>query len=157
MRARSGVFRYTVCMKLHKQAHTVYKTQYHIVWATRFRRKWLVSGIDSYFRIKLQEVRKFFPDWQFNEIGTNKDHVHLHMIIPPKYSVSKVVDIMKTDTSRALREKFSHFFEKLYWDAGGIWSTGFFVSTVGVDEEIIRKYVQMQGAEDAGQAQLELF
>jgi len=38
-------------MKLHKQAHTVYKTQYHIVWVTRFRRKWLVKGIDAYLYI----------------------------------------------------------------------------------------------------------
>lgn len=143
-------------MKLHKHAHTVCRTQYHIVWVTRFRRKWLVRGVDSYFRIKLQEVRTFFPDWYFDEIGTDKDHVHLHMIIPPKYSVSKVVETMKKNTSKSLQEKFSHFFNKLYWDQGGIWSTGFFVSTVGINEEIIRKYVQMQGAEDAGQAQLEL-
>lgn len=144
-------------MKLHKQAHTVYKTQYHIVWVTRFRRKILTHGIASYFRIKLQEVRKFYPDWYFNEIGIGTDHVHLHMIIPPKYSVSSTVDTLKTNTSRALRIKFPHFLNKVYWDNGGIWSKGFFVSTVGINEEIIRQYVQHQGEEDTGQAQLELF
>lgn len=144
-------------MKLHKQAHTVYKTQYHIVWPTRFRRLVLTPGIASYLRIKLEEVRKFYPDWYFVEIGIANDHVHIHMIIPPKYSVSHVVDIIKTNTSKALREKFSHFLKKVYWDNGGIWSKGFFVSTVGINEEIIKHYVQMQGKEDAGQAQLELF
>lgn len=75
--------------------------------------------------------------------------------IPPRYSVSKVVDILKSNTSRALRAKFG-FLDKVYWDRGGIWAKGFFVSTVGINEEIIKRYVQMQGAEDAGQAELEL-
>ena len=143
-------------MKLHKQSHTVYKTQYHIVWVTRFRRKILKKGVDSYLRKRLEEVRKFYPDWYFDEIGIDKDHVHIHMVIPPRYSVSKVVNVMKSNTSRALKKKFSHFLKKVYWDGGGIWSKGFFVSTVGIDEEIIRRYVQKQGEEDTGQAQLEL-
>ncbi|MBI5683367.1 MAG: transposase [Deltaproteobacteria bacterium] len=48
------------------------------------------------------------------------------------------------------------FLEKVYWDRQGIWSKGFFVSTVGINEEIIRKYVEMQTEEDTGQAQLDL-
>ena len=142
-------------MKLHKQAHTVYKTQYHIVWVTRFRRKILTPGVASYLRIKLEEVRKYYPDWYSEEAGMDKDHIHVHMIIPPKYSVSMVVETIKKNTSKSLREKFSHFLNKVYWDGGGIWSKGFFVSTVGINEEIVRRYVQMQGEEDAGQAQLE--
>lgn len=142
-------------MKLHKAAHTVYKTQYHIVWVTRFRRKTLVKGVESYLKIKVHEVREHYPDWYFTEIGTDKDHIHLHMEIPPKYSVSFVVETLKKNTSRALRAKFP-FLDKVYWDSGGIWSKGYFVSTVGVNEEIIRRYVRMQGEEDAGQAQLDL-
>jgi putative transposase len=142
-------------MKLHKQAHTVYKTQYHIVWVTRFRRKILVKGMDEYLRLKMEEVRKFYPDWHYEEIGVAEDHVHVYMVIPPKYSVSTVVETIKKNTSRAMREKFSHFLKKVYWDGGGIWSKGFFVSSVGINEETIRRYVQMQGEEDAGQAQLE--
>ena len=144
-------------MKLYKQAHTVYKTQYHIVWPTRFRRKILTPGVASYLRIKFGEVRKFYPDIHYVEIGTDKDHVHLHVIIPPRYSVSKMVNIIKTNTSHALQQKFPHFLNKVYWDHGGIWSKGFFVSTVGINEALIQHYVKMQGEEDAGQAQLELF
>jgi putative transposase len=142
-------------MKLHRQAHPAYKTQYHIVWVTRFRRKILTPGVESYLRIKLEEVRKYYPDWYIEKIGMDKDHIHVHMIIPPKYSVSMVVETIKKNTSRSLMGKFSHFLSKVYWDGGGIWSKGFFVSTVGINEEIIRRYVQMQGEEDAGQAQLE--
>lgn len=142
-------------MRLKKLAHTVYKTQYHIVWVTRFRRKILVRGVNDYLRIKLKEVRKYYPDWEYIKIGIDIDHVHLHMVIPPKYAVSKVVETIKKNTSRSLRQKFK-FLEKVYWDDRGIWSTGYFVSTVGINEEVIRKYVEMQGKEDTGQAELEL-
>ena len=120
-------------MKLHKAAHTVYKTQYHIVWVTRFRRKILVEGVVTYLRVKLREVQKYYPDWHFTEIGIDKDHVHVHMVIPPKYSVSFAVETIKKNTSRALREKF-RFLDKVYWDRGGIWSKGYVVSTVGITE-----------------------
>lgn len=115
----------------------------------------MTKGVESYLRIKLEEVRKFYLDWHIEEIGIDKGHIYVHMIIPPKYSVSKVVETIKKNTSRSLREKFSHFLDKVYWERGGIWSKGFFVSTVGINESVIRRYVQMQGEEDAGQAQLE--
>ena len=143
-------------MKLHKQAHVVYKTQYHIVWVTRYRRKILNEGIADYFKKALKEVRKFYPDWFIEETGIDADHIHLHMIIPPKYSISEVVETMKSITSKRLKEKFSQFLKKIYWDGKGIWARGFFVSTVGINESTIRKYVQYQGRQDTGQAKLEL-
>jgi putative transposase len=142
-------------MKLHKAAHTVYKTQYHIVWVTRYRRKILVRGVAEALRILLQEVRKFHPDWFIEEIGIEVDHVHLHMVIPPKDAVAKVVATLKSVTSARMKEKFPHFLCKVYWDGRGIWGRGFFVSTVGINETIIRRYVRYQGEQDTGQAQLE--
>ena len=142
-------------MKLQRQAHVVYKTQYHVLWVTRYRRKILVKGIAEYFKKAIREVREFYPDWFIEEIGTDVDHVHLHMVIPPKYAVSKVVGTMKSVTSARLREKFPHFLKKIYWDNGGIWARGFFVSTVGINEAVIRKYVRYQGQQDAGQTKFE--
>ena len=142
-------------MKLHKQAHTVYKTQYHIVWVTRYRRKILVKGIEVYFKDALKEVREFFPDWFIEEIGTDEDHVHLYMVIPPKYAVSKVVEVMKSISSKRMKEKFPHFLKKVYWDGGGIWSRGFFVSTAGINVDVIRKYVKYLGQEDSAQTKFE--
>ena len=142
-------------MKLHRQAHVVYKTQYHIVWVTRYRRKILVKGIEAYFKEAVKEVREYYPDWFIEEVGTDEDHIHLHMIVPPKYAVSKVVEVIKSVTSRRMKEKLPHFLEKVYWDGGGIWSKGFFVSTVGVNEDTIRRYVKYQGQEDAAQTKFE--
>ena len=141
-------------MRLHRSAHAVYKTQYHVVWVTPYRRKILVPGVQRYLHVKLEEARKWYPDWEYAAIGMEVDHVHLHMVIPPKYAVSFAVETLKKNTSRALSERFA-FLAKVYWDREGIWSTGYFVSTVGVNEAIIRRYVEMQGQEDAGQAELE--
>jgi len=118
-------------MKLHKAAHTVYKTQYHIIWITQYRRKILVTGVKSYLKIKLQEIRKYYPDWEYIEIGIKKDHIHLYIIIPPKYAVNKVVETIKNNTSRSLSGKFA-FLKKVYWNRKGIWSKDYFVSTVGM-------------------------
>ncbi len=76
------------------------------------------------------------------------------MVIPPKYTVSKVVETIKKNTSRSLSRKFA-FLEKIYWDQKGIWGKGYFVSTVGINEEVIHHYVQFQAGEETGQAQLE--
>jgi len=141
-------------MRLRKSAHTVYKTQYHIVWITRYRRKILVNGVKDYLKIKLLAIRKYYPEWEYQEIGIDLDHVHLYMVIPPKYAVSKVVETIKSNTSKALKIKFA-FLEKVYWDDRGIWAKGYFVSTVGINEKIIKEYVKMQEKEDTGQAELE--
>jgi len=106
-------------MKLYV-AHSVYKTQYHIVWITRYRRKIkLVTGVKSYLKIKLQEIRKYYPDWEYLEIGIKQDHIHLYMVIPPKYAVSNVMEIIKKNNSRSLSRKFA-FLKKVYWDRKGI-------------------------------------
>jgi len=125
-------------MRLHRSAHAVYKTQYHLVWVTRYRRKILVPGVQRYLQVKLEEVRKWYPDWEYAAIGMEADHVHLHMVIPPKYAVSFAVETLKKHTSRALSERFA-FLAKAYWDREGIWSPGYFVSTVGINEAIIRR------------------
>ena len=105
--------------------------------------------------MKLREVRKYYPDWKYIEMGIDSDHIHIHMVIPPKYSVSEVVETIKKNTSRSLRMKF-RFLDKVYLDGKGIWGKGYFVSTVGINEETIKRYVEMQGKEDTGQAELEL-
>ena len=68
--------------------------------------------------------------------------------------VSMVTETIKKNNSRSLSRKFT-FLKKVYWDQKGIWGKGYFVSTVGINEEVIRKYVQSQAEEETGQAQLE--
>ena len=108
----------------------------------------------QFLKLKLKEITSYFPDWEFVEIGTDEDHIHLHMVIPPKYAVSKVVETIKSNTAAALKAKYD-FLKKVYWRGNGIWSVGYFVSTVGADEATIRRYVAEQGKEDNGQTQFD--
>ncbi|MBX3321294.1 MAG: IS200/IS605 family transposase [Nitrospira sp.] len=134
----------------------VYKPQYHLVWVTGYRRNLFVPGVAEYLKKVLRSVREFHPDWFLEEIAVDRNHVHLHMVIPPKYAVSRVVEALKSVTSRQLKEKFPHMVRKVYWDGGEVWARGFFASTVGINEATIRRYVQHQGEQETGQAQLEL-
>lgn len=142
-------------MEYKKQSHAVYYTRYHIVVSTKYRRKVLKKGMGDYLKKKVLQVGKFHPEIEIKEINTDKDHMHMLISIPPKMSVSQVVRLIKANTGRSMRKKFP-FLDKVYWGQGGIWSIGYFVSTVGVNESVIRKYIEMQSKEDSGQALLEL-
>lgn len=141
-------------MEYRKQGHCVYGTEYHVVFTTKYRRKIFNEGIGQYCVTKLEEVSKHYPDIRIEKAGTDEDHIHFLISIPPRFSVSKVVNLLKSNTGRAMREKFP-FLNNVYWGDDGIWSGGYFVSTVGINEEMIRTYIELQGAEDDGQAKLE--
>ena len=141
-------------MEYKKQAHAVYYAQYHIVISTKYRRKVLKAGMGDYLKRKVLQVSKFQPEIEIIEVNTDLDHIHLLVSIPPKFSVSEVVKMIKAHTGTAMRKKFP-FLDKVYWGINGIWSLGYFVSTVGINEKTIRRYVQKQGEEDSGQAKLE--
>ena len=138
-----------------KQSHATYFTRYHLVWIPRYRRRVLVKGVDSYLKIKFKEVKKWYPDIEYIEMTIKPDHVHLLVSFPPGFSVSKIVNILKSNTSAALKQKFK-FLNKVY-EKQGMWSRGYFVSTVGIDERIIQNYIKRQAEEDSGQAQLALW
>jgi len=142
-------------MQYFRQAHVVYHTQYHLVWIPRFRRKILIPGVADYLSKKLEEVRKLYPDLVILEKNIQPDHVHILIQIPPRMSVSAAVNILKTNTSSSLKKRFK-FLKNVYLDEKGIWSVGYFVSTVGVNETIIRRYIRLQEKEDDGQAKLEI-
>jgi len=128
---------------------------YHMVWIPRYRYKVLVKGVDEYLLKKMDEIRKDYPEIEYVQRNIQPDHVHLVLSFPPKYSIGKVVQIIKSNTGKAMWEKFD-FLRKRYYGRGGIWSAGYFVSTVGLDEKLIERYVRYQEKEDLGQAKLAL-
>ncbi len=102
----------------------------------------------------LAKVVRGMPGCEIIEQNIQVDHVHLLMIIPPKYAVSDVVGRMKAMTASQLRKKFD-WLKKVYWKENIVWSPGYFVSTVGIDEDKIIKYIRWQQDQDSGQAKLE--
>jgi putative transposase len=142
-------------MEYKKQTHCVYLCDYHIVFPTKYRRKVINPGIFAYLKLKIKEIGKHYPELEVKEINHDRDHIHILISIPPKMSVGNAVRIIKANTARSIRQKFP-ILRKVYWGSEGMWSDGYFVSTIGINESIIRRYIEEQGKEDAGQAKLEL-
>ena len=90
------------------------------------------------------------PGVEIETIGFDGDHLHMVMIIPPRYSISDVMGRLKSQSSSRMRKKFD-WLSKVYWFDNIVWSPGYFVSSVGVDEQTIKKYVEYQGRQDSGQ------
>lgn len=110
-------------MELKRQAHGVYRTMYHIVWIPRYRYDVFTNGVDHSLISLLDEVQRHSPEVEYSERNIQPDHVHLVISFPPKYAIAKVVQIIKSNTGNALKDKFE-FLQRRYYGAGGMWSAG---------------------------------
>ena len=142
-------------MDIRLSAHGAYHHQYHIVWIPKYRRKVLRGDVKAYVEKHLYDVQKYHPEVEVQEHSVQVDHVHLVTVIPPKYSVSNIVGKIKANTSREIRQWFENV--RRIYRQNVFWSPGFFSSTVGIDEEVIKRYVRFQEKVDRGQLQLDLF
>lgn len=140
-------------VKLIHLAHCVYHCDYHIVIVTKYRKEVFNEGIFAYFKLKLAEITDHYPLIRFKKVNHDKDHLHLLVSIPPTMTVRKAVGLIKQNTARKLKQKFP-FLKDIYWGTDSVWSEGYFVSTVGINEEMIKKYIEKQGRKDSGQIQL---
>ena len=128
--------------RFKKLSHTIYECKYHIVFCPKYRFKILKDEIAEYSRQQLYFLCKQKDLVEILELNIQEDHVHLVIEIPPKYSVSSIMGFLKGKLSIRL---FHHYerIGKQYWGRH-FWSRGYCVSTVGLDEEQIRKYVKWQ-------------
>ena len=138
-----------------RMSHCVFSCDYHLVWPTKYRKKILNAGVQEYLLSVVKGLPEHRPDLVIKEMNTDEDHIHLLVSIPPTVTVGSVVRLLKSNTAQSLNGKFPHLRE-VYWGTRSIWSAGYFVSTVGVNEELIRQYIKTQGEEDAGQTNLRL-
>ena len=141
-------------METRFSGHGVYRTEYHVVWIPKYRRRVLNPGVRGYLSKVFPRILKEMPGVEILEINMQTDHIHAIMIIPPKYSVAEVLGRIKGRSASMLRKKFA-WLAKVYWKENIFWSPGYFVSTVGVNEGQIIRYVKWQGIQDSGQAKLE--
>ena len=142
-------------MQARLSGHSAYYTEYHIVWIAKYRYHVLNPGVKAYLVKLFPKVMEELPGCEIVKYNIQVDHIHMVMIIPPKYAVSAVVGKIKGMTSSELRKKFG-WMKLRYWRENIVWSPGFFVSTVGIEREKILKYVEYQGRQDSGQAKLEI-
>ena len=141
-------------MENRVSGHGVYRTEYHVVWIPKYRRKILNPGLRGYLSKVFPKILREMPGVEIVEMSIQVDHIHAIMIIPPKYSVSEVIGRIKGQSASMLRKKFA-WLEKAYWKERVVWSPGYFVSTIGLNEQSIMRYVQWQKSQDSGQAKLE--
>ena len=124
------------------------------MWIPKYRRRILNPGIAEYLRKLFPKVMRSLPGCEIIELSIQVDHLHTVMVIPPRYAVSEIIGRIKCQTASKLREKFT-WLAKVYWDENIVWSPGYFVSTVGIDEKAILAYVKWQGGQDSGQTKFE--
>ena len=142
-------------MRFRKGAHAIYKTEYHIVWTPRYRRKIFTPGVRQYTQKLLQHLDTLDPDIEVIKVNAPLDHIHLIAVIPPRVSVAETIQFMKSQSGKILKAKFP-FLQKIFYGREGIWSRGYCVSTIGLNEKEILAYVTYQDKEDRGQLKLNL-
>jgi putative transposase len=137
-------------MRIRRLNHSTYQHQYHIVWGTKGRRKIIKDYVLAELKHSFYETCKKYPTLWIEACNANDDHVHLQIEIPPNIAVSDAVSKLKSLSSHALQKRFK-FIRDMYLEKDGIWSVGYFSSTVGLDEARIRRYIDWQGKQDKPQ------
>jgi putative transposase len=130
---------------IHKK-HNVTTLLYHIVFPTKYRRAVIDVSVDKVIKDICLEIERRY-EIKFLEIGSDNDHIHFLVQSIPMYSVSKIVQMIKSLTAREVFKLCPQVKKKLW--GGEFWSDGYFASTVGKhgDENMIGKYVKNQGKE----------
>ena len=135
-------------------SHTKWECKYHVVFIPKYRRKALYGELRS----NLGEVIRKLTEQKESKIEEGHlltDHVHIMISIPPKYSVSQVVGYIKGKSAIHIARTFMG--KQRNFVGQHFWARGYFVSTVGRDEGVVREYIRNQEAEDRRLDQLQLF
>jgi len=133
--------------------HSTYECKYHVVFIPKYRKKTLYSGLRNDLGEVFRELAKR-KESQVEEGHLLPDHVHMLISIPPKYAVSQVIGFMKGKSAIHIARTYGE--RKRNFVGQHFWARGYFVTTVGRDEETIREYIKRQEEEDRRLDQLRL-
>ena len=141
--------------RFRKLSQTIWHCQYHIVWVPKYRYRVLhgeiAKEVDNLIRAFTHQLK-----CEIIELNVQIDHVHLLVMIPPKVSISNYMGAIKGRTAIRILNRFKKLKQKPYW-GNHFWSRGYCVDTVGLDGEMIRKYVKYQEAKERRVEQQGLF
>jgi len=134
--------------------HTVWDCKYHLVWIPKYRKKTLYEQLRKNLGSVFKElaVRK---ESRILEGHLRPDHVHMLVSVPPKYSVAQVVGFIKGKSAIHIARTFVG--RRKNFTGQHFWARGYYVSTVGLDEEVVRNYIKNQEREDKRLDQLQMF
>ena len=134
-------------------SHTKWDCKYHVVWIPKCRQKVLYGKIRQHLADLLKDLAKQ-QGCEILEGHLRPDHIHILISIPPKLSVSKVMGYIKGKSAIAIARTYVG--RRKNFAGQSFWARGYYVSTVGADEEIVRSYIQNQSEEDKRLDQLNL-
>ena len=134
--------------------HTKWECKYHVVWIPKYRKKSLYQGLRRYLGELLKDLAAQ-KECKILEGHLVSDHVHILISIPPKYSVSQAVGFIKGKSAIAIARNYMG--RRKNFTRQSFWARGYYVSTVGKDEEAVREYIKHQEEEDRRIEQLNLF
>jgi putative transposase len=135
-------------------SHTVWDCKYHVVWISKYRKKAVYGELrkelgEMFRELALQKESKIL------EGHLQADHMHMLIAIPPKYSVAQVVGFIKGKSAIHIARTFMN--RRKNFIGENFWARGYYVSTAGKDEEVVRRYIRQQESEDRRVDQLKLF
>jgi putative transposase len=129
-----------------KLSHSIYECKYHIVFCPKYRYRVLRDDMAAYVKREIYTLCSPKEGVEVVEANVQADDVHLVLSIPPKYAVSNIMGYLKGKLAIRVFNRYEHLRQR--YRSGHLWSRGDCVSTVGLDEEKIRRYVKWQEAQD---------
>ena len=137
--------------RFRKLSHSLYECKYHIVFCPKYRYRVLEGDVAETLRQEIYSLVKQKDGVEIIELNIQPDHVHIVLWIPPKYAISSLMGFLKGKLSTRMFQKYERL-GKRYWGRK-LWSRGYCVSTIGLDEDKIRRYVKWQEKKDKGNDQ----
>lgn len=142
---------------LLKACHTTYDLKYHFVWIVKYRKGILFNtDIEKFLRKILEEIGQRY--WLVvQELGTDGNHLHIFVQAAPRYSPSRIAQILKSISARELFKNFPQIKQELW--GGQFWGDGFFVRSVGSETTamVVQRYIKEQGKLTNHGRQLKMF
>ena len=141
--------------RFKRLSQSIWHCQYHIVWVPKYRHRILKGELAK----DVENLIRAYSNQQkceIIELNVQIDHVHLLVMIPPKISISTYVGMLKGRIAIRVLNKFKRLKQKPYW-GNHFWAKGYCVDTVGLDSEMIRKYVKHQEEKEKRVEQQNLF
>jgi putative transposase len=135
-------------------SHTKWDCKYHVIWIPKYRKKSIFGDLRKYLGEIFRELARQ-KECTVIEGHLMPDHVHILLSIPPKYSVAQIVGFIKGKSAIQIARNFQG--RKKNFIGQTFWARGYYVSTVGKDEDAVRAYIQHQEKEDKRLDQLNLF
>jgi putative transposase len=134
-------------------SHTKWECKYHVVFIPKYRKKSIYKGLRKHLPEIFRRLAQY-KESRIEEGHITSDHVHMLISIPPKYSVSQVVGYIKGKSAVHIARVYGE--RKRNYAGQRFWARGYFVSTVGRDEGLIRAYIREHELEDRRLDQLNL-